>query len=69
MKYLSHIEEHVRMIQDGMDPQSICKLLSKCSTAQLKVPHAAPCDVCTIIVDLIYNGVRCECILGLSFLT
>lgn len=52
-----------------MDLQSIWKLLTKGSTVQLKLLHITPCEVCTVVVGFVYNGVKYEYIIGLSFQT
>ena len=41
------------MIRNGRYPQSICKIVSKCSSEQLALPRITACEVCTAVVDLI----------------
>lgn len=52
-EYLSNMDRYVQMIRNGMDSQSICQLLSKCSMEQPELPRITGCNVCMAVVDLI----------------
>lgn len=52
-EYLTNLDVWVSMIEEGKDPQTICKFLRKCTARKVERPDITECQVCTAVVDLI----------------